>query len=102
MPLILERHESHSLIRLEGEFTATSAAELKTILIEGLAAGKDLRLNFERQREVDITVMQLLWAAGSEAARSGVSIQILASDAIGSAARNAGFEALPGLVPQGH
>ena len=48
MPVTIERHETHSLIRLEGEVTITSAAELKEALLAGLAAGTDLHLDLER------------------------------------------------------
>jgi anti-sigma B factor antagonist len=98
MPVTLERHETHSLIRLEGECTLTSAAELKRLLLEVLASGKDLHLDLERAAEIDLTVMQLLWAAGREVARAGAGIDIRLSEAAGLAAREAGFDPFPGLA----
>ena len=100
MAVTIERQESQSLIRLEGDFTLTSAAELKDMLLEGLASGNDLRLDLEHAGEIDITVMQLLWAAGREADRTGAGIAIRVSDAAGLAAREAGFERFPGLAEQ--
>jgi anti-sigma B factor antagonist len=100
LAVTMERQESQSLIRLEGEFTVTSAAELKDLLLEGLASGNDLLLDLEQAGEIDITLMQLLWAAGREADRAGVSIAILVSDTAGAAAREAGFERFPGLTVQ--
>jgi len=94
----MERLESQLVIRLEGEFTLTSAAELKSLLLQGLAAGNDLRLDLEQAEEIDITLMQLLWAAGCEADRKGHSISIQVSDAAAVAAREAGFERFPGLT----
>ena len=96
MPVTMERQEDHALIRLEGECNVTSVAELKTILLEGLASGKDLRLDLERVEEIDITVMQLLWAAGRAAERMGAGVEIRVSEAAGRAARDAGFERFPG------
>jgi anti-anti-sigma regulatory factor len=96
----MERQESRSLIRLEGDITLASAAELKGLLLEGLAAGKDLWLDLEHTGEIDVTAMQLLWAAGREADRAGVKIAIRVSDAAGAAARQAGFERFPGLAVQ--
>src|SRR5580704_12485503 len=91
----MERHESHSLIRLEGECVLNSAADLKSTLLEGFAAGKDLHLDLESAGEIDITVLQLLWAAGGESKRTGVGIAIRVSEAAGLAAREVGFELFP-------
>ena len=86
------------MIRLAGEFTLTSAAELKNLLLQGLASGNDLRLDLEQAEAIDITSMQLLWAAGREADRKGASLAIQMSDAAATAARDAGFERFPGLT----
>jgi anti-anti-sigma regulatory factor len=94
----MEQQESQSVIRLAGEFTLTSAAELKNLLLQGLASGNDLRLDLEQAEEIDITLMQLLWAAGREADRKGASLAIQMSDAAATAARDAGFERFPGLT----
>jgi MFS superfamily sulfate permease-like transporter len=101
VPVTMERHEGYWLIQLEDGCTVTSAAELKSVLLEGLASGKALRLDLEQAGEIDITLMQLLWAAGSEAERTGASIAIHASEAVRTAAREAGFEGFPGLAFQG-
>ena len=100
MALIMERQEFQSLIRLEGEFSVTSAAELKDLLLEGLASGKHLLLDLEHAEEIDITSMQLLWAAGREADRAGTGMAVRVSDAAAAAAREAGFERFPGLIPE--
>ncbi len=101
MPLTMERHETHSLIRLEGELTLTSAAELKAVLVAGLAAGSDLLLDLERATKIDVTVMQLLWAAAREADRTGVALSGRVSEAAAAMAREAGFEHLPGMAVAG-
>lgn len=72
-----------------------SAAEFKDLLLERLASGNDLRRDLEHPGEIDITVMQLLWAAGREADRTGTRIAIRVSDAAGLAAREAGFVRSP-------
>ncbi len=94
MPVTMERLENHSIIRLEGELTVTSAAELKEVLLVAFANG-DLQLDLERAEEIDISIMQLLWAAGREAERKGVNISLRAPDAVTRAARDAGFEKWP-------
>ena len=98
MAVIMERQESQAVIRLEGEFTLASAVELKNLLVQGLASGNDLRLDLEQAVDIDIAVMQLLWAAGREAGRVGLSLAIQVPDAAAKAAREAGFERFPGLT----
>ena len=100
MPVTLESQESHSLLRLEGEFNIASAAELKQALLDGLAAGTDLHVDLEQLANLDITAMQLFWAAGKEAARNGVKFVVPVTEAAAQAAREAGFELFPGLAKQ--
>ena len=97
MSVTVEVLEGNSLIRLEGECTLASAVELKRALLEGLASGRDLRLDLERAEGIDIAVLQLLWAAGRVAERAGAGIAVLLPEAAGAVAREAGFERLPGL-----
>lgn len=97
MAATLERHESHWLIRLEGQIGLASAAEFRALLLEWLAAGKDLELDLEDAEEIDITAMQLLWAAGREAARLGVGITTRPSGEVAAVLRDSGFEGMPGF-----
>ncbi len=102
MPLTVDRNATRWLIRLEGEVNITSAAELKGLLLEGLAA-PELELDLERATEIDVTVLQLLWAAGREAARAGSGFVSRASHAAASVARDLGFDGIPGAAGQtGH
>jgi ABC-type transporter Mla MlaB component len=94
----IDRDETRWRVRLEGELTLASAAELKSLLVEWLASGRDLQLDLERAGEIDITAMQLLWSAGRDRARSGKGIVSRVSDALGTAARDAGFEPFPGMA----
>lgn len=96
MSVKIERLEDQSLIRLEGEITVTSAAELRNALLQGLASGRDLRLDLERSEAVDVTIMQLIWAAGREADRTGAKVAIRVPESVSAAARDAGFEKFPG------
>ena len=100
MSLTLERTGNHALLRLEGTANVACAEELKRRLLEGLAYGGDLRLDLERAEEVDITVLQLLWADGCEAARAGVEMVSGVSEAAAASAREAGFERFPGTRVQ--
>jgi len=95
----MERRENDWLIRLEGVVNVTSAEELKNLLLQGLASG-NVHLDLERAEEIDVTVLQLLWAAEREADRRGTRMVIRASDAAAAAAREVGFERFPGAVVQ--
>ncbi len=97
----METHEPGSLIRLQEDSTVASAAALKQRLLEGLAGGGDIRLDLEALEDVDVTLLQLLVAAGREAAHSGARIVTRMSPAAGAAARDAGFDSLPGVESQG-
>lgn len=95
-----EQHATHLLIRMENAVSFTSADELKKLLIEGLASGKEVQLDLERAEEIDVTVMQLLWAAEREAERAGLGLVSHVSEAAAAAAREAGFERFPGEAVQ--
>ena len=97
MSLTLQQHDSTCLLQLDGRITIASAIELKQLLVEWLASGKDLDLNLSGAEEIDITTMQLLWTAAREATRAGVSMTVRASEAASNAVRSAGFSEIPGF-----
>jgi ABC-type transporter Mla MlaB component len=87
MPVTLEQNESDCVLHLDGEVGIGTAAELKTLLSQALSTGRDVRINMVRVTEVDVTVMQLIWAAAREADKlrrrlsvaAGVPEEILAA-----------------------
>lgn len=101
MPVTVERVESHWLIRVEGEFPLTSAAEMKQLLLEWLASGKDLQLDLTSAGEIDIALLQLLWAAGRQATLAGAQIVSRISEHAAATARDLGFDPFPGGAAQG-
>ena len=100
LPITADQDERSWVIRLDGDFNVTSAADLKGVLLEGLASGKDLLLDLEHAGEIDITVLQLLWAAGHEAGRRNPGMVSRVSEAAAKVAREAGFENFPGGAAQ--
>jgi len=102
MPVSLDQRESDCRIRLEGQITIASAAELKNLLVNWAATGKDLALDLTRAEEIDISTLQLLWSAAREAARTGRHVGCAASPAAISAAQSAGFPEFPGLEHERH
>ncbi len=67
MPVTLDQSEGRCVVRLEGEINIASAAGLKGVLLQALASGNELRLDFAGATELDVTALQLLWAAAREA-----------------------------------
>ena len=96
MPIFLDQNEASCLIRLEGEINISSAAELKKLLLEALSSGKELSLDMERVTELDVTALQLVWAAEREAKASGVNfIRVAPPQEISIACEEAGFQMFP-------
>ena len=92
----VERLESHSVIRLQGELNVACAGELKRVLVATMAEGGDLQVDLEGVVAIDISILQLLWAARGEAKRNGTDFAAGASEAVRWAARDAGFDLFPG------
>ena len=93
---MMHRRETDLLIKLEGAVNLASAEELKSLLLEGLVSGRHVHLDLERAEEIDVTVLQLLWAAGREADCKGARMVIRVSEAAAAAAREVGFDQFPG------
>lgn len=81
-------------VRLDGEVDISVALELKGALIEAVASRPGLRLELEGVTALDITTLQLLWAAGRETARSGTKLLLSgpAPEAMDEAMGLAGLE----------
>jgi ABC-type transporter Mla MlaB component len=97
MSLILAQQQPHWLIRFEGQIGLASAAELQSMLVAWLTAETDLELDLERVEEVDVTILQLLWATGREALQRNKQIVGRASEAAKAAACDAGFDRTAGF-----
>lgn len=97
MPIIHEQTEAGTVIRLEGEVNISSAAELKTVLMEALGSGTELRVELDRAAELDVTALQLLCAAEREARELGSSFTLAGRlpDEISAALSGANFEPFP-------
>jgi anti-anti-sigma regulatory factor len=71
MPVILDRSTTPPVIDLQGEVNIRCAAELKDLLIQTLALAGPLHIDLSAIKEIDITAIQLLWAAEREARKAG-------------------------------
>ncbi len=66
--------------------------------MEWLASEKDLDLDLAAAEEIDITTMQLLWAAARDAERKSAGVSCQWSALAVEAIRAAGFDGMPGLT----
>lgn len=73
MPITHAESETQHVIRLEGDVDVACAADLKRMLIEAVSSRKKLQVDMAAATDLDITAMQLLWAAKLEAERAGAS-----------------------------
>jgi anti-anti-sigma factor len=102
LPITCEESEGQVVLRLEGEIDVACSAELKSALVQGISSAKSLQINTERVSDLDITALQLFWAAKRDAEGRGAAF-VLAKDvpeAVRNAIHEAGFETLLGsLIP---
>jgi anti-anti-sigma regulatory factor len=92
----LDLNDALCRIRLEGAIDIGCAAELKTLLVQALHSGPRVRLAIDGATHLDVTAIQLLWAAEREASRSGAGIAFDAapSGEIAAGMREAGLNPL--------
>lgn len=69
MSLAMEQREESTLVSLEGGIDIACAAELRSLLLEALEKAKEVRVSLEKATSLDVTAVQLLWAAAREAKR---------------------------------
>lgn len=72
MGIALDEKEESNLIRLEGAIDINCAAELKSSLLTSLASGRGVSVLLSGVTYLDVTAVQLLWAAEREAKASAV------------------------------
>jgi anti-anti-sigma factor len=76
LPVTLEQNDAVSVVRLQGAIGIDCAAELKELLIQRLKAGSPVRVSLEEATDLDVTAVQLLWAAWREAKSVGVEFAL--------------------------
>jgi anti-anti-sigma factor len=69
--IALEQGEELSVVRLEGAIDIAAAAELKQRLLEAFASGHEVRVELAGVTDLDVTAVQLLWAARRQAEVAG-------------------------------
>lgn len=97
MPVIFDQTATPGVIRLEGEVNIADAAQLKEVLLTALREGGGTRISLKTATGLDVTAVQLLWAAEREARASGMVLALdgPVPDGLYAALRAAGFERFP-------
>ena len=97
MPVSCDEGEALSLIHFEGDVSISSAAEFKLVLLRALARGKAIHIDLACVTEIDITALQLLWAAEREAKGAGIGFSLVGQwpEDVATALAAAGFESFP-------
>ena len=97
MPVTLEQKDALAFIQLEGAIDVGCAAELKELLMEKLKSSSAVYVSLESATGLDVTAVQLLWAAAREAQRAGVEFGFKdqTPEAVRCALAEAGIEEFP-------
>jgi anti-anti-sigma factor len=97
LPLALEVLETHCILRLEGDIDIACSGELKTMITEAILSRKRVLLDLAGATDLDVTAMQLFWAAAREAERAGTPLTVAGAlpENIALMVREAGFETFP-------
>jgi anti-anti-sigma factor len=93
VPITLKQSKESNMIRLEGVIDIASAAELKKLLLTAFNSGREVRVALGGATDLDVTAVQLLWAARRQAKVSGVNFAFTGQmqEQVTSALRQAGF-----------
>jgi anti-sigma B factor antagonist len=98
LSVTVKRDPGLCVLQLEGEIDIRGAAELKQALLEALTGteGTALQIDLSQTTVMDITALQLLWAAGREAEQKQIVFSVAepAPEEIAAIIRGAGFEKL--------
>jgi chemotaxis protein histidine kinase CheA len=76
VPLTLESSDSLSKISLEGEIDIGCAAELQGLLVHALGSSKEVQVSLGSATDLDVTAVQLIWAARRAASASAVEFAV--------------------------
>jgi anti-anti-sigma factor len=103
MGIALEETETGSVVRLDGAVDIACAAELKTVLVRALGAGGPVTVSLAAVTYLDVTAVQLLWAAERKARQAGVEFGVAGGvpETLAVLLAEAGFSQLPALIEAG-
>ena len=77
MGITFDEHGPQAMIGLNGVVDISSAAELKTMLMRSLNSSKEVCVSLDGSTALDVTAVQLLWAAQHEAIKAGTGLTFI-------------------------
>ena len=86
-----ETAQAEKTLRLEGSLTVLQIGELRTQVMEALKSTKKLTLDLEQAAAVDVTCLQVLYAARRYAEDNGKGFSVKTNDAVANEIRAIGF-----------
>ncbi|MGA9527796.1 MAG: STAS domain-containing protein [Terriglobales bacterium] len=94
MSLTFDASSAEAILRVEGNVDIGCAAEFKRMLIEAFRLGKPVRMDLSKAGDLDVTAVQLLWAAKCNAEKNGVEFAVAGGlpDEVSGAISAAGLE----------
>jgi anti-anti-sigma factor len=97
VPVTFDRSGIPGVIRLEGEIDIAIARALKEALLHALTSAGESRISLAAVTGMDVTAVELLWAAGREAQAVGVALALEGPvpKTLRDVVREAGFERFP-------
>jgi anti-anti-sigma factor len=75
----LQISDQRCVVLLEGDIDISSSEELKSVFVEALSYMRDMELDITQALSLDITAIQLVWAASRKAAKQGTPFRIAGS-----------------------
>ena len=69
-------NDTETILHLDGEQGVSAAAELRARLLESLTLGKGIVIQLGPEVAIDVTTLQLFYAAQREAARRGLTFTL--------------------------
>ena len=94
MGITLKQNQKSTVIRLKGVIDITTAAEFKKLLFQACGSGKDVRVVLDGVTDLDVTAVELIWAARRSAEGAGVAFTLSGAvpESVSSALGNAGLQ----------
>lgn len=74
--ITLKQSKKSTVIRLEGAIDIAAAAEFKKLLLQACGSGKDVRVALDDATDLDVTAVELIWAARRSAEGAGVAFTL--------------------------
>jgi anti-anti-sigma regulatory factor len=92
-----EEQEAKAVLHLSGDINVAGSAELKQLFVQAFSTGKGVQLDLSAATNLDISAIQLLWAAARHAEKTKTSLTAAPTvpPELKGGVRDAGFEDFP-------